>query len=51
MITSIKTNTARGKAKIEHAFRPPVSHGEKSGKFQKPVKIAHKAVVLIFLSF
>ena len=31
-------------------FSPPVSHGEKSGKFQKPVKVAHKAVVLIFLS-
>ena len=28
---------------------PPVSHGEKSEKFQKPVKIAHKAAVLIFL--
>ena len=49
---------ARAKEKIEHlpcerflqgfgfsrAFLPPVSHGE------KPVKIAHKAVVLFFLS-
>ena len=32
---------------FSHAFLLPVSHGEKSGKFQKPVKIAHKAVVLI----
>ena len=55
---------SRGKEKIEqlpcerflqgfgfpHAFLPPILHGEKSGKFQKPVKNAHKAVVLIFLS-
>ena len=47
---------ARGKEKIEqlpcerflqdfefsHAFLPPVSHGVKRGKFQKPVKNAHK---------
>ena len=30
------------------AFLPPVSHGEKRGKFQNPVKIAHKAFVLFF---
>ena len=36
---------------ISRAFLPPFSHGEKSGKFQKPVKTAHMAVVLIFLSF
>ena len=35
---------------FSHAFLPPFSHEEKSGRFQKPVKIAHKAVVLIFLS-
>ena len=49
----------RGKEKLEkltcerilqgfefpRAFLPPVSHGLKRGKFQKPVKIAHKAVV------
>ena len=54
----------RGKEKIEQlpcerflqgfefsrAFLPPVSHGVKRGKFQKHVKISHKAVVLIFLS-
>ena len=54
----------RGKEKIEQlpcerflqafeiyrAYLAPISHGEKRGKFQKPVKIAHKAVVLIFLS-
>ena len=28
-------------------FLQPVSHGVKRGKFQKPVKIALKAVVLI----
>ena len=53
----------RGKEKIEklpcerflqsfgfsRALLPPVSHGEKCGKFQKPVKIAHKAVILILL--
>ena len=27
---------------------PPVLHRKKSGKFQKPVKNAHKAVVLFF---
>ena len=58
------TQWSRGKEKIEkppcerflqvfefsRAFLPPVSHGIKRGKFQKPVKIVHKAVVLIFLS-
>ena len=52
---------SKGKEKIEElpcerflqdfefsrAFLPPVSHGVKRGKFQKPVKIAPKAVVLI----
>ena len=60
-VTSVST---RGKEKLEQppyerflqgfefsrAFLPPVSHRVKLGKFQKPVKIAHKAVVLIFLS-
>ena len=32
---------------VSRAFLPPVSHGIKRGKFQKPVKIAHKAVALI----
>ena len=32
------------------AFLPPVWHGVKRGKFQKPVKIAHKAVVLVLPS-
>ena len=55
---------SKGKEKIEElpcerflqdfefsrAFLPPVSHGVKRGKFQKPVKIALKAVVLIQLS-
>ena len=54
----------RGKVKLEQlpcerflqgfeftrAFPPPVSHGVKDGKFQKPVKIAHKAADLIFHS-
>ena len=37
---------------ISHAFFPPVSHGEKRGKIQNFVEIAHKevAVVLILLS-
>ena len=53
----------RGKEKLEQlpcerflqgfefsrAFLSPVSHGVKRGKFQKPVKNAHKVVVLIFL--
>ena len=33
---------------FSHTFLPPVSHGDKSGLFQNPVKVAHKAVVLIF---
>ena len=51
----------RGKTKLEqmpcerflqvfefsHAFLLPVSHGIKCGKIQKPVKIAHKAILLI----
>ena len=55
---------ARGKEKLEQlpcerflqefefsrAFLSPVSHGVKRGKFQKPVKNAHKAVVIVFLS-
>ena len=35
---------------FSRAFLSPVSHGVKRGKFQKPVKLAHKAVVLIQLS-
>ena len=33
---------------ISRAFLPPVSHGEKCGKFQFVVESAHEAVVLIF---
>ena len=54
----------RGKEKLEQlpcerflqgfeffrGFLPPVLHGVKRDKFQKAVKIAHKEVVLIFLS-
>ena len=36
--------------KFSRVFLPPVSHGIKSAKFQKPVKIAHKAVILILFS-
>ena len=32
---------------FSRAFLPTVSHGVKRGKFQKAVKIAHKAVALI----
>ena len=32
------------------AFLTPVFHGENSGKFQNQVKVAFKAIVLIFLS-
>ena len=35
---------------ISRAFLPPVSHGEKCGKFQSVVEIAHKAVSPILLS-
>ena len=35
---------------LSRAFLPPVSHGEKRGKFQFAVEIAHKAVVLILIS-
>ena len=34
------------KIEISRAFLPPVSSGEKSGKFQNVVEIAHKAVIL-----
>ena len=33
---------------FSQTFLPPVSHGDKSGLFQNPVKVAYKAVVLIF---
>ena len=56
--------TSRGKEKLEQlpcerflqdfdfsrAFFSPVSYGEKCGKFQNPVKNAHKVVVLILIS-
>ena len=35
---------------ISRVFLPPVSHGEKCGKFQFLVEIAHKADILILLS-
>ena len=34
---------------ISRAFLPPVLHGEKCGKFQFVVEIAHKAVILILI--
>ena len=34
---------------IFRAFLPPISHGEKCGKFKFVVKIAHKALVLILI--
>ena len=60
----ILCSRTRGKEKLEQlpferflqgfefsrTFLPPVSHGVKRAKLQKPVKNAHKAVVLIFLS-
>ena len=36
--------------KFSHAFLPSVSHGKNGGKFRKPVRIDHKADVLIFIS-
>ena len=38
------------KIEISRALLPPISHGEKGGKFQNVVKIAHKAVIHILLS-
>ena len=38
------------KLKYPALFSPPVSHGEKCGKFQFVVKIAQKPVVLILIS-
>ena len=63
MAYQFKALLSRGKEEVEklpcdgflqafgfsRAFLQPVSHGEKRGKFQKPVKMTHKAVVLIFL--
>ena len=64
MAYQFKALLSRGKEEVEklpcdgflqafgfsRAFLQPFSHdGEKRGKFQKPVKIAHKEVVLIFL--
>ena len=38
------------KLKNSRSFLPPVSQGEKYGKFQFVVEIVHKAIILISLS-
>ena len=35
---------------ISRVLPPPVSHGEKCGKFQNVVEITHKAVILILFA-
>ena len=44
-----KNNCLVSNFEISRAFLPPVSVGEKSGKFQFVVGIGHKAVVLILI--
>ena len=42
-----KNNCLGSDFESSHAFLSPALHVVKRGKFQKPIKIAHKAVILI----